>query len=85
MSLSRDVIFKEIVFLFKHWQPKLISSSPSPSHNVFPSQSRIPDSIASILAEFSLTFSSVDIAMPPDEFPDLVHPDLDSSQLVITP
>ena len=79
MFLSRDVIFKVNVFPFKHWQPKLVSSSPSPSHNVFPSQSYVTDSITPISTEFSLPFNSVDIAVPPDEFPDLVHPDLDSS------
>ena len=35
--------------------------------------------VASISAEFSLPSSSVDTAVPPDEFPDLVHPDLTSS------
>ena len=84
MFLSRDVIFKESIFPFKHWLPKLVSSPPH-SHNVFPSQPSVPDSVSPISAEFSLPFSSNDNAVPPDEFPDLVHPDLDSSQPVLPP
>ena len=76
---------KRMFFPFKHWQPKLVSRSPSSSHNVFPSQSHVPDSIPPISAEFSLPFNFVDTAVPPDEFPDLVHPDLAPSQLVLPP
>ena len=81
--LSRDVIFKESVFPFKHWLPKPTPSSSSTSHNVFPSQPSLPKSIPSIFAEFSLPFSPVDIVVPHDEFPDLVYPDLDSSPPVL--
>ena len=83
MFLFRDVIFKEAVFPFKHWLPKPAPSSPSIFHNVFPSHPPLPESIPSISAEFSLPFNPVDSAVPPDEFPDLVHPDLDSSSPVI--
>ena len=81
--LSRDVIFKEAIFSFKHWLPKPTPSSPSTSQNVFPSHPPLPKSIPSISAKFSLPFNSVDTAIPPDEFPDLVHLDLDSSLPVI--
>ena len=84
MFLSRDVIFKEAVFPFKHQLPKPAPSSPSISHNVFPSHPPLTESIHSISAEFSLPFSSVDTTAPPDEFPNLVHPDLDSSSPIIT-
>ena len=86
MFLSRDVIFKENVFPFKHWHPKLVSSSSSSSsHNVFPSQSHVLDSVPHILAEFSFPFTSDDTAVPPDEFLDLVHPNLAPSQPVLPP
>ena len=81
--LSRDVIFKESVFPFKHWLPKSTPSSSSTSPNLFPSQPSFPESISPISAEFSLPFSPVDTAIPPDEFPNLVHPDLDSSPPVL--
>ena len=80
--LSRDVIFKESVFPFKHWLPKSVPSSSSISHNMFPSQPSLPDSIPSVSAEFSLPFNPIDTAVPADEFPDLVHPDLDTSPSV---
>ena len=83
MFLSRDVIFKEAIFPFKHWLPKPAPTSPSTFHNVFPSHPPLPESIPSIFAEFSLPFNPVDTAVPPDEFPDLVHLDLDSSSPVI--
>ena len=78
LFLSRDVIFKETVFPFKHWLPKLVSSSTSSYHNVFPSQQPVPDHDPLISSEFSLPFSAGDTAVPPDEFPDLVHPDQSS-------
>ena len=81
--LSRDVIFKESVFPFKHWLPKSTPSSSSTSPNVFPSQPSLLESISPISTEFSLPFSPVDTAVPPDEFPDLVHPDLDSSPPIV--
>ena len=84
MFLCRDVIFKEAVFPFKHQLPKPAPSSPSTSHNVFPSHPPLTESIHSNSADFSLPFSSVDTTAPLDEFPDLVHPDLDSSSPVIT-
>ena len=83
MFLSRDVIFKEAVFPFKHQLPKPAPSSPSISHNVFPSHPPLTESIHSISVEFSLPFSSIDTAIPPNQFPNLVHPDLDSSSPVI--
>ena len=76
---------KRMFFPFKHWQPKLVSSSPSSSHNVFPSQSHVPDSVPHISAEFSLPFNSDDTTIRPDEFPDLVHPNLAPSQPVLPP
>ena len=82
--VSRDVVFKESCFPFKHWTSK---SNPipslTPSDSVFPSQSILPESRSSpvfaesftllISAEFTLAFTT-DIATPPDEFPDLVSP-----------
>ena len=50
--LSRDVIFKEFVFPFKHWLPKSTPSSSSTSHNVFPCQPSLPESIPPISANF---------------------------------
>ena len=82
--LSRDVIFKESVFPFKQWLPKFVPSSSSISHNMFPSQPSLPESIPSISAEFSLPFNPVDTAVPPDEILDLVHPDLDTSPPIPT-
>ena len=75
LFLSRDVVFKETVFPFKHWLPKLVSSSTSSYHNVFPSQQHVPDHDPLLSSEFSLPFSADDTAVPPDEFPDLVHLD----------
>ena len=85
LFLSRDVIFKESIFPFKHWWPKLVSCPPPSFHNVFPSQPLVPDYVPPISAEFSLPFSSNDTAVPPDEFLDLVHPDLAPSQPVLPP
>ncbi|KAF3964862.1 hypothetical protein CMV_010895 [Castanea mollissima] len=46
---------------------------------MFPCQPLVPDSfhvqVPMVSAEFSPSLSSVDVAVPPDEFPDLVHPD----------
>ena len=81
--LSRDVIFKESIFPFKHWLSKPIPIPSSTSHSVFPYQPLIPESIPPISAEFSLPFNPMDTAMLPDEFSDLVHPDLYSSPPVI--
>ena len=58
----------------------MVSSSTSSYHNVFPSQQPVPDPDPLILAEFSLPFNADDTAVPPDEFPDLVHPNLTPSQ-----
>ena len=85
MFLSRDVIFKETIFPFKHWLPKIVYSSPSSFHNVFPSQPPVQDSVPHISAEFSLPFNSGDTVVPPDEFPNLVHADLTSSQPILSP
>nr|POF20257.1 hypothetical protein CFP56_48222 [Quercus suber] len=49
---------------------------------MFSSQPSFPESISPISAEFSLPFSHVDTTVPPDEFPDLVHPDVDTSSPV---
>nr|POE63766.1 hypothetical protein CFP56_26592 [Quercus suber] len=46
---------------------------------MFPSQPFVPDTfqvqVPSVSAEFSPPLSSLDVAVPPDEFPDLVHHD----------
>ena len=48
------------------------------NHSMFPSQPLVPDSfqvqVPLVSAEFSPPLSSVDVAIPPDEFLDLVHP-----------
>ena len=80
--VSKDVVFKESFFSFKHWTSK---STPipsfSPSNSVFPPQSVLPKSSSSpvstdffplpISAKFTPTFT-IDIATPPNEFPDLM-------------
>ena len=80
--VSRDVVFKESFFSFKHWTSK---STPipsfSPSNSVFPPQSVLPKSSSSpvsadffplpISAKFTPTFT-IDIATPPNEFPNLM-------------
>ena len=74
--LSRDVVFKEFVFPFKSWISKYVTT-PSSSHSTFPPQTSIPDQSSNIpnaSAEFSPPITLFDIAMPPDDFPDLVHP-----------
>ena len=74
--MSRDVIFKEFIFPFKHWTSKPVISSTSNTSLIFPPQHSVPDIPPTISTEFSLPFSSVDPAVPPNEFPDLVHSDL---------
>ena len=72
--MSRDVVFKESVFPFKSWISKYVTT---PSHSTFPPQTSIPDQSSNIptaSAEFSPPITLFDIAMPPDDFPDLVHP-----------
>ena len=71
--ISRDVVFKETIFPFKHWlshsKPVSISSCPS----MFPTQPVILDSNLSFpTAEFTPSLTS-DLVVPPDEFPDLVR------------
>ena len=77
--ISRDVVFRESVFPFKHWTSRFVSSSLPINHSMFPSQPLVSDGshsqIPLVSAEFSPPFSADDIAVPPDEFPDLVHPD----------
>ena len=41
--LSRDVIFKEFIFPFKHWISKSIIPSTSNSFLIFPPQNSVPD------------------------------------------
>nr|POF25844.1 hypothetical protein CFP56_70168 [Quercus suber] len=48
-----------------------------------PCQPSILDSVPSVSAEFSLPFTSVDITIPPNELPDLVHSDLAPSASII--
>ena len=81
---SRDVVFRESVFPFKHWIAKYGSSYLPISHCMFPSQPFVPDSFQVqaplVSVEFSPPLSSVDVAVPPDEFPDLVsHDQVDST------
>ena len=77
--VSRDVVFKESIFPFKHWLSNSKSVPISSCPNMFPSQPIIPDSSSSFpTAEFTPSFFT-DLAVPPDEFPDLVHPDSNHS------
>ena len=83
--VSRDVVFKEYCFPFKHWTSK---STPIPSfsssNSIFPPQSVLPESSSSpasanlftlhVSTELTPAFTT-NIATPPDEFSDLVpHP-----------
>ena len=52
---------------------------------MFPCYPSIPESIPLVSAEFSLPFSPIDTTMPPNEFLDLVHPNLEPSPPVIDP
>ena len=81
---SRDVVFRESVFPFKHWIAKYGSSYLPINHCMFPSQPFVPDSfqvqVPLVLAKFSPPLSSVDVVVPPDEFLDLVsHDQVDSA------
>jgi len=87
--LSRDVVFKESIFPFKSWISKYVNVNPpsTPSHYVFPPQSYIPDHSSKFplaSAEFSPPISFFDMDVPPDDFPDLVHPN-DVSNLADSP
>ena len=88
--ISRDVVFKESIFPFKHWVSKSTTTSLPITHSMFPCQPLVPDNtrylVPSIFVEFSPPLSSVDIAIPPGELPHLVHldqvasnPNLDSN------
>lgn len=74
--LSRDVVFKETIFPFKSWISKSLASIPvSPS--MFPPQTYVSDQLpphSIVFVEFSPSLTLSDIAMPPNEFLDLVHP-----------
>ena len=77
--VSRDVVFKENIFPFKHWLSNSKSVPISSCSNKFPSQPIIQDSSSSFpTAEFTPSFCT-DLVVPPDEFPDLVHPDSNHS------
>ena len=90
--VSRDVIFKESCFPFKHWTAKstCIPSFPT-SHSMFPNQPILLESCPSpvstklptppTFARFTSTFTT-NIVAPPDEFPDLVplHSELEQSK-----
>ena len=85
--VSRDVVVKETIFLFKHWMSHSKSISIPSCPSMFPSLPVISDSSQPIILDSSSSFPtteftpsfSIDLAIPPDEFPDLVHPDSDSS------
>ena len=77
--VSRDVVVKENIFPFKHWLSNSKSVPISSCSNMFPSQPIIQDSSSSFpTAEFTPSFCT-DLVVPPDEFPDLVHPDSNHS------
>ena len=81
--LSRDV-FKESIFPFKSWISKYVNAPSSSFHSVFPPQPSIPDhssKIPNASTEFSPPISFSDMAVPPDDFPDLVHPTDVSNQI----
>ena len=73
--LLKDVVFKESIFPLKSWTSKSTSFTPI-NHSVFPSQQCTPDQsslLPSVSTKFSPTPTLFDIAVPPDEFPNLVH------------
>ena len=79
--VSRDVVFKESIFPFKHWSSKSNLVPFSFSHSMFSMQTIIPESSSpSISTKFTPNFTT-DIATSPDEFLDTVHDnsDLDHS------
>ena len=75
--VSRDV-FKEAIFPFKHWLSHSKSVTIPFCPSMFPSQPVIPDSSSSFSTTEFTPFST-DLAIPPNEFPNLVHPNSDSS------
>ena len=77
--LSRDVVFKESIFPFKSWISKSVTS-PSTNHSLFLIHPCVPDQSPFTSAEFSPPTTLYDIAMPPDEFLDLVLPTDNSNQ-----
>ena len=48
--LSRDVIFKEFIFPFKHWTSKPVVSSTSNSSLIFPPQNLVPNTTLTVSA-----------------------------------
>ena len=81
--LSRDVVFKESIFPFKSWISKYVNAPSTFSHSIFPPQPSIPDhssNFPTASAEFSPSISLSNMAIPPDDFPDLVHPNDVSNQ-----
>ena len=85
--VSRDVVVKETIFLFKHWMSHSKSISIPSCPSMFPSLPVISDSSQPVILDSNSSFPtteftpsfSIDLAIPPDEFPNLVHPDSDSS------
>ena len=82
--VSRDVVFKESCFPFKHWIAKSTSIPSIPSSDsMFPDQLVLLESGFSpisadlytlpVSVEFTPAFTT-DIETPPNEFPDLVSP-----------
>ena len=83
--LSRDLIFKEFTFPFKHWTSKSVIPFVPSSSFIFPPQTSVPDVTPFVSGKFSLPFSSIDPAVPPDEFLDLVHSDSAFSPFINVP
>ena len=83
--ISRDVVFREFVFPFKHWTSKSGSSFLPINHSMFPSQPLVLDSfqvqVPLVFAKFSPPLSSFNVVVPPDEFPDFVDPDQVASHI----
>lgn len=83
--LSRKVVFKESIFPFKHCISKSKSFFIPSSHSMFPSQLVIPDSSLSFSSAEFTPYLTTDLAVPPDEFPNLFYHDSDSFNLPCDP
>ena len=75
----------EFTFPFKHWTSKFVIPFVPSSSFIFPPQTSIPDVTPFVSGEFSLPFSSVDLAVPPDEFLDFLHFDSAFSAFINVP
>lgn len=82
--MSRDVVFKKFIFPFKSWISKYVNAPSSSFHCIFPPRPSIlhhSSKIPNASTEFSPPISFSVMAVPSDDFPDLVHPTDVSSQV----